>query len=343
MPMVCPQCNGIYDQQLNCPVCGIRLLYQAPTKRGGLLGGEHSWQQTPWGRIVIGILLAQGLYYGLRQLCLAGFLAAGAEAARSGDIGATLTGLSVLQGLQVLGVLAGAILAGTGKRRGPVYGLLVGLWNGALFTVCQNWLGQQGFIEPWLGRDWTDQTTLFNLLGPPILQAAVGLVGGWMGSMIWKPLPEFDLALTPQEKAVLATGPQRSLFAGPVAWGRVLAGSAIAIGGVVWVNAILDFVLEASEHKLTIQTFFQARLVTWEICSLAMLVGSSLAGANTLNGMKQGLWVGLVGFTVLFGIRMTSASVPDDLLMFTLLSALPLGLVGGWFGCQLFPPLPRRS
>ena len=43
-------------------------------KRGG-------WQETPWGRIGVGLLLAQGVYYGLWNLGNAGLLAANPELA----------------------------------------------------------------------------------------------------------------------------------------------------------------------------------------------------------------------------------------------------------------------
>src|SRR5438270_11891039 len=83
MAMVCPQCNGAYDQQLSCPKCSTRLDYQIPRGRKESSDWEapSQWQQTPWGRIVVGLLLAQGLYYGLRQLFTAGLLVTGDEAA----------------------------------------------------------------------------------------------------------------------------------------------------------------------------------------------------------------------------------------------------------------------
>src|SRR5207249_5010482 len=95
--------------------------------------GEGGMWQTPWGRILVGLLLAQGLYQGLRQLCTAGLLVAGEDAA--GDVWATLLGLVLLQGLQGLGLLAGGALAGAGQRRGAFFGMFVGLWSGVVFIL----------------------------------------------------------------------------------------------------------------------------------------------------------------------------------------------------------------
>ena len=97
MAMVCPQCRGFFTQRLHCPKCGVRLVYRdarhEPDYRSDELPG--SWQQTPWGRLIVGLVLAQGLYYVLRQLWTAGLLVTREENLSS--VWATLTGLIVLQ------------------------------------------------------------------------------------------------------------------------------------------------------------------------------------------------------------------------------------------------------
>src|SRR5229473_1072424 len=99
--MVCPRCQQAFEQQLQCPDCGCKLLYQAdnleatPVTAGDPV--DH-WQRTPWGRIVAGLLLAMGLSFGLQQLCTAGVLA-GVDAGGPGLWG-TLWGLVLLLILQ---------------------------------------------------------------------------------------------------------------------------------------------------------------------------------------------------------------------------------------------------
>src|SRR4051794_32429186 len=112
MAMVCPQCKASFDQRLQCPHCEVRLVYQeggeqrarspSPSPRG--------WQQTPWGRIFIGLLLAQGMYYGLRHLCVAVLLATGATDPET--LWASLEGQLLIQGLQVASLFLGAVFAG---------------------------------------------------------------------------------------------------------------------------------------------------------------------------------------------------------------------------------------
>ena len=134
-------------------------------------------------------------------------------------------------------------------------------------------------------------------------------------------------------------GRRTRYFAGPVSWGRVVTGITVAVGGVFWANVIREFVVEASEGKLRIDTHLQADLVTWEISALAMLAGSAFAGFNTHNGLKQGLYVGIGAGCIILAIRLTASSLSFQLLMLTVISAMGLCTAGGWFGSELFPPV----
>jgi hypothetical protein len=187
---------------------------------------------------------------------------------------------------------------------------------------------------------WQEQSlTTIDLFGEPVLHVAFGALGGLVGSLIWRPLP---LVLTPVQphKPLVAVPLGKGAFAfrGPVAWARVLTGVTVAVGGVFWVDMIRDSVLEVGEGKLKIDTHLQAELVTCEISALAMIVGGALAGATTANGSKQGFCVGIGTATVLLGIRLASITHTAELLVFTTVSALALGFVGGWFGGNLLPP-----
>jgi hypothetical protein len=325
MSMVCPQCHGSYSQRLHCPACNVRLEYHtgASGRRPTLPGDRNAWQHSPWGRILIGLLLAQGLYYGLWHLgqALAGLLAVNSEAAHG--IWVTLAGLLVLQGLQAVSLLAGGSLAGAGKRQGVAYGSLVGLIN--------------GLISVWTLHGNSQLYSAVLLYGQPILHTAFGAAGGLLGVLVWRPLAPVGAPAAPP--GPVARSRSRSPFAGPVAWFRVLAGIGVALGGALWANVILDFILAASDGRLTLDSELQAHLVTWEISALAMILGSAWAGATTPNGLKQGLFVGLGTASVLLGIRLNGRGFHPEAVILTLTSALLLCVVGGWFGSQLFPPL----
>jgi hypothetical protein len=332
MAMVCPQCNGSFEQALRCPACGGRLLYESkPHRRGGSLGGSAGqWLHTPFGSYVTGTLLAQGLAYGLQMLCHAGLEAASEE----GQIWSTLYGLVLVQALQGLSLLIGGALAGAGQRRAMVIGAFVGLSHGIIFLLVRHFQGEQ--------------LTEIDLYGQPVLHITFGTLGAVIGSCIWRPLPtlvmpEFDTDKQPRR----AGKSSLSLLDGPVAWGRVFAGIVVVTAGFLWGPALLQVAVEASKGKTKWNDQLQAQLVTWEIIGLATLLGAAIAGANTRNGLKQGLCVGVGASVVLIGHKLGSQVVQPELIFSTAGAILALTVAGGWFGGQLFPPLramaPRRS
>src|SRR5262245_9619751 len=166
MPMVCPQCRNAFEERVECPTCGVRLSYQAQRLSASLAapGPEESWQQTPWARIFVGVLLAQGLYYALWHLILS------AQSALGGFT--TLPTLVVQQALQILSVLIGGAIAGAGQPRGATYGAVVGIWNGVLLLVYLL------LFQARLGQP----LTLVALYVMPVLHTTFGALGGALGS-----------------------------------------------------------------------------------------------------------------------------------------------------------------
>jgi hypothetical protein len=111
----------------------------------------------------------------------------------------------------------------------------------------------------------------------------------------------------------------------------------------VWADVIRDFIVDASEGKLKIVTHMQANLVTLEISALAILAGAALAGSSTFNGLKQGLSVGCGAAIVLAVISIVNGPAVLSQFLLQLACVLCLGLVGGWFGGQLLPPVTPRQ
>jgi hypothetical protein len=323
MAMVCPQCSTTYEQKLQCPLCGVRLQYHDRGLRDRPSGALARWQQTPWGRILIGLLQSQGLFYGLRHLVTAILLAAqGEESLR--QLWATPSGFFLVQGMRIFALLVGAVLAGGGQRFGFVLGAVVGAWNGVLSVL-------------WLSGPAQSLTTV-AILGQPLLQAAVGAVGGWLGCAFWKPLPTEPANVVPARKRSVLRR-QMDLFAGPVSWFRVAAGVALAVVGTLMATICFEKILEISHGALATTDDMQDRLITMEIKALALLLGGALAGSTTPNGFKQGLFVGLATSVILVGIEMNYVERWVQVAALTVVCSFCLSVVGGWFGSQLFPPL----
>ncbi len=325
--MVCPQCGTTYEQRLQCPLCGGRLLYHDPHRLGGG-GAPTRWQQRPWGRILIGLLLAQGLFYGLRHLLTAILMAVQGEEAVQ-QMGTAASGILLLQGVRLFALLCGAVLAGSGQRPALFLGAMVGAWNGVLSVL--------------LLPGPTQALTTVAILGQPILQAVLGAVGAWLGSSFWKPLPSVTpVALPGPETTPRKRRPQRrpsNLLAGRVAWFRVVLGVLLAVIGTLTATICFEKVLEVSRGSLATSDDMQDRLITLEIKALALLLGGVLAGSTTANGFKQGLYVGLATTVILLGIEMNYVQRWLQAGVLTAVCCFCLSVAGGWFGSQLFPPI----
>lgn len=318
MTAVCITCRIPLNPSGSCPRCG----QQAREGASGLPGTGPRWLHSAWGRIFIGLLLAQGLFYGLRQL-LTGVLLAGTggDAAELWDNERNLTMLLVAE---LLAVFLGGLLAGGGQSNGLFLGCIVGVWNGVLSSVAQQSAAQD--MLP------------FAIYLQPALHAAVGGVGGLLGSRIWRPVPAAPSLMQPQGRKT-PKKPKGSPFAGKIAWIRVLLTSAIAVVGTLYASTLFYKMVILSGGKLDTATRFQDQLIIWEIRAIFVLLAGTLAGATTPNGLKQGLAVGIASASILLGIQAQQSDSPLQVAALTVISSVTLSMVGGWFGGQLFPPI----
>jgi hypothetical protein len=324
MALVCPRCSNIYDTDGACPRCGAAA--PAAERDAGAPGHGPRWQQSAWGRILIGLIVSQGLFYGLRRLLTGVLLAYSGGSAQ--DAWENVEYLLLWQAAQAVGLLAGGLLAGGGQRHGLTIGAIVGAWNGALAVLFRQNPGQD--------------VTVVGLYGLPMLHAAFAAVGGWVGSLIWKPIPAeaVPVALSPPRKAVKA--PRVSPLAGKVHWLRVLAGSAFVVAGTLSATVLFQKVMDLSGNRFgSTSHYTMDQLITWEIRALAILVGGALAGATTPNGLKQGLFAGFASGFVLIGLQAPNNDAWPKAAALILLSTVSLTTAGGWFGGQLFPPVVK--
>jgi hypothetical protein len=322
MAMVCARCNHIFEQSGSCPRCGAvpqaGVLESSPAPTPG-----PRWQQTAWGRILIGLVVAQGLFYGMRHL-VTGILLASSEGSAH-EMWTDVRNVLILQGIQLFGLVVGGVLAGGGQRSGLVLGAVVGAWNGVLSVL--------------LRQNPAQEVTAVGLYAQPMLQAAVGAVGGMVGGLIWKPIPT---SAVPTALIKLRKKPPRrksALLAGRVSWLRVVAGIAFAVGGTLSATLIFHKVIDVSGGRLGTTHALQDRIITWEIKALVLILGGALAGSTAANGLKQGLLVALGTAVVLIGLQAPRTDAWLDVAFYTTLSTLTLCSAGGWFGGQLFPPL----
>lgn len=353
MSMLCPRCQKTFAGHLRCPDCNVSLVPSNPARLGitRFFVTKAKWQHTIWGRCLIGLLVAQGLYYVLLQLTSAVVLLTGMQASEIASWHKSFAGLMVQQALQAVSLLVGGMLAGAGHRKGMTYGTIVGVYNVMLLLLVKVLTGAD------LKQIAGDPLLMLLLFSQPPLQVVFGAIGGYLGHTIWKPmLPVVVERPVPGPPGIIPTTPEEpSPLAGPISWFRITLGAAVAMVGTMSASSILNLILTSEATKEGLDTWRQANFIIWEVAVLAIILGGAVAGSGSSNGVKQGLIYGIVSCVVLvIYYENQNREVPQTLvykmldlsvvqliqkIFFTMLSVLPLGAIGGWFGSQLMPPL----
>jgi hypothetical protein len=321
-----------------CPGCGIAT--DAPPVP---VAADESASAGGW---VVGLVLAQGLYYALRHLANAWLLAQGDKVTEAGFWDDRFAGLLTAQGLQAAALFAGGMLAAAGRRRGWAIGASLGLVNALLLIGLQVAMLRQ-----------PDEITLY---ATPLLHAFVGAVAGIVGSRVWQPVPELPSLVGDGRigREVLTTVVPEwttEVIIEPVPWLRVFAGIAVAVGGTICAKVIRDFVSVAGTG--TTQGLMQSGFITWEITLVAQIIGGAIAGAGSRSAAVYGSWVGVAAAVMLGMLQATAAGITATVPSWLLGASLPEGtpaavvissaqallmaLLGGWLGGLILPADPR--
>jgi hypothetical protein len=323
MAMVCPRCSTTHEQRLHCPGCGDPLDFSDPF-RTGPPKASTTWQHTTWGRVLIGLLIAQGLYYGLRHLAEGLFLAFHSSSEPPGEM-EVLWALMLIQALQAVTLIAGGVLTGSGQRNGMMLGSVVGVWNGVFSSLTSQAFGQS--------------ISAVALYGDPLLQTALGALAGWLGGAIWKPQAEVRPQHAVPEARPKPKRRRTPLLAGRIAPIRVVLGTTLAVCGSLSATALYALIERLAEPNQSGYGSMLDEVVTWEIKALALFAGGVVAGLNTYNGLKQGLFVGIFSAFALSALDPSSAGRWLEITLVLVVGSGLLCTAGGWFGSQLFPPV----
>jgi hypothetical protein len=345
MVSVCPQCHGPCDSMGKCPLCDSgrgTLSDSSPSAR------VEGWQQTPGGRILIGVLVAVGLCYGLLQLSISTLR--GLTGNSGSAVLSPLYGIWMFVGIQAVSLVAGALVTGVGQRRGIMFGALVGLLSGLLVLSGIFWGVVGNFAASFGTQLFTPGAPIRNIVmyALPIVHVLCGALGGLIGSAFWRPLPEAGEfspgGLVPGRQVPsrivrkAADRPRTFSWKGPIRWGRVLIGTAVAVVGAVYAGAAIDWIIRASEGSINIVTVLEDQVSFAEFFSLAIMLGGCIAGVSTRNGLKQGACVGLASAIVL-AVLFRAGYFGSGSQLYPIISTLFLGPVGGWFASELLPPV----
>ena len=294
-------------------------------------------------RFGVGSLVSLGLYLGVRRF------ASGAVANLESDPTAwwdSVVGLTTIFGLQAIAVILGGLLSGSARTKGFVTGLLVGGVCGGLFLAAEVFDGTP--------------PELLTLYVQPLLLAVLGGIAGGVGSRIWPAIPEIIRPLpatkTLSSVRLLMTDSQKPRER-PTSWLKVICGICIMTSGVLLADQARTAIQAGTAGMFKVQSVGQGRFVSFQLATLAVLIGGMTSAAGTGAGLRHGLYASIFTAAAVVGAMFARSgdlpspitytldllSVPVEPLTMAAIavgcSLMLIGLAGGWLGGQLFLPL----
>jgi hypothetical protein len=298
---------------------------------------------TAAGRLAVGTVAALGAYLAFRK-----FLAGWAALVMADPPGwwNSDEGLFAVLGAQALAAVFVATLAGAGRPGGWWLGLIVGALTGGLF------LGGEvlGGAPPGY---------LVLAIQPAVL-AVLGTAAGAVGGAVWAGRPEVDMpSPAVRRSSSVQLGEVTPKDEGrPTRWLRIVVGAVLITAGVGLADPARKAVEKNSGGALRSASIGQARFLSSQLATLAVLGGAAVAAASTGAGVRHGALAGVLGTAGVFGLAAVQQALPVPVLYlldhmgvdatnpaspavaggvgFGLLVG---GVVGGWLGGTLFLPL----
>ena len=349
MLLFCPECQSAFTGVSRCPRCaGLLLMPEEAPPLTNELGHDpvRPIKSTPGGRAIVGTIVALGLYLGLRQLTTGLLLASLPNAESWWHSAEALVAVFLLQ---VAAAGFGAVLASAGRVRGISLGAIVGGFCGGLFLAAEVAAGAP--------------PAQLVLLLQPVLLIVAGAIAGAVGAWVWAAVPEIDMPPPLIKKSssieLLQDAPKDT--ARPTVWYRVLIGALIVSAGMAMAEKARYGAEKASGGMLKVESRGQGKFMSWQIATLAVLIGGAFAGAGTGAGLRHGVFAGLLGGIGggILGVVRGEFSQPEEYLLKWMnlavnspqdpvailgvaFGVLIAAMVGGWFGGQLFLPLAPK-
>jgi hypothetical protein len=350
MQLFCQSCQAAFASATHCLRCGSRLLSpQESFIHSGKAKAPppDAIQSTFANRLAVGVLIALGLAFGLREIAATVSLLMDDA---FNDLWNHSNSDPATFGIRLFAVLAGALIAGAGRGPAMAVGAAVGLLAGCLFT---------GFDLYAAGR-------IQDLLGV-FLAGAYPLIGGLAGgagARLWPAdviLPE-PARLSSHGSSMLqqlAVEDAVRHEVRPTAWLQIGAGAILAMIGIIASDPIRFGLVKVSFGWLNTGGISKAPVIGLEIGTFTALLGGVIAAIGTGSGARHGFFAAILasagiligstsranglfpsveGFLNLLAIEHDSLTAPRIAINVTLALMLLMSLAG-WLGGQLFPPL----
>lgn len=339
MYLYCAKCHTQHPASGRCPKCSSRLL--SPGEAADVLvrapvRSRDAIPTTFTRRVIVGSVVALGLHLAFREWATALATALG----QSADIAGGWLNFA----LRLTGAAVGGVLAGAGRPRAYLGGLLVGAVSGVA------WLVVDAYPDPSLDPD--------RLAAAAALAGAGGLVA-LIGGRVWPAPRDLPVPESPRASSLLKLKPGEGRVSKgrPTSWVRLVVGVTVAVCGLMAADAARDRLTKLPKGLLQVGG---AGPVGAQIGGAMLLLGGMVAGASTGAGVRHGLLAGLAAGLAVVGLTALPPDGPPPAVQYVIerlgvadnprggagaaaAAALAAVTLGGWLGGSLFPPLVKRN
>jgi hypothetical protein len=340
MYLFCPNCQAQFAGEGHCPRCKTRLLSPSEVSDRHLpvhLPPPRPDESHPFGRLMVGLVVAFGLHLAFREMTLAALTSIG-----------ELTSVSLILGyvLRVMALIPACLLAGAGRNSSFGIGAFVG---GAVAAA-------------WLLIDYYPNIQINAMrIGLALALVPLSGLGAVIGRRVWPPAPVLDVPDSPRQSSVMSMA-KASVKPKPkqaMNLVRILAACSLVCVSVVAADALRQQLSRMPSGMFQVSGAAAPR-VNLEITAALLLIAGLVAGAGTGAGFRHSLVAAMLSAILVVVLVNTQPpenftgveyyaslvsleenSVRPDVLLG--LSVFAIVLVTGTLGGQLFPKLQKQG
>lgn len=344
MQLFCPACQAAFAGTQRCPRCGGLLLLPQEAAEAVVPRVKEAPPApplpSPTSRVVVGCVLALGMYLALRKFLMGALMASGREPEAWW---LTLDGLVAVCGAQAVAVVLGAVVAAAGRSGGFLFGASVGGLCGVLFLGAELVGGAAGRGQ--------------FLYALPLALAFAGSAAGAVAARVWGGVPALSLR-GPQDKPAGPLPLEDKAEPRPTSWLRIILGAAFVVFVVALTDDLRIRAQRYSGGTLHVSTIGEGHFLSWQFAVLGVMLGGGIAAGGTGAGFRHGLIAGFLASGGVFVFtRATGLDAnPSEYLLNTLTRlgiemsgpivnvveaswVVLFATLGGWLGGIAVPPL----
>lgn len=349
MQLYCPNCQQAFAGRDHCPSCQTRMVTASE-----VFSNAHPLLALPVAalpptvveRFVLGTLIALGLYLSLHEWCSAGLKSVLETFDWDGQSGRIV---SII--LQVIGVAAGSLVAGSGRKYGMGLGASIGLACSLMFLALEY---------------ASNELPTFGDAGFVLGLVVLATIGASIGCTRWPAPNELTEELEDPNASTISkifAQVQPTVRKSSLDWLPIILSAILSVSAILAADPFRELLRDHLGAILRMGGPAMAPMLDFEITVLMLIVAGIVAGAGNRRGLVQGIAASILTVALLVAMTFTGAQtyqpVVEGMSHFMemlfgegqplkglgsfLIFVGVMTVLNSWLGSQLLPPIKRKK